>query len=117
MKAWFDLGNGRKVYRTVRTFAPARSDLPTPHFVCDTMDETQSMADGKLYTSKAALRASYRAENNPAGVDYIELGNEPMQPFKAPEKDRKGQRDAIERAICEVEAGNVPPVMTELPTF
>lgn len=112
MKAWFDLGNGRKVYRTVpdRTDA-ARSSLPAPHFVCDTMPETQSMLDGKYYTSKSELRATYKA----AGM--IELGNEEMAPFKAPEKDRKGQRDAIERAICEVEAGNAPPVLTKLPTF
>ena len=85
--------------------------MPSPHFICDTMPETQSMLDGKYYSSKSELRATYKA----AGM--IELGNEPMQPFKAPEKDRQGQRDAIERAICEVEAGNVPPMLTELPKF
>lgn len=89
----------------------ARSSLAVPYFICDSMDETQSMLDGKYYTSKSELRATYKA----AGM--IELGNEEMAPFKAPEKDRKGQRDAIERAICEVEAGNVRPALTELPTF
>lgn len=109
MKAWFDLGNGRQVYRSVRTAAPARSDLPSPHFICDTMDETKSMLDGKLYSSKSELRKTYKT----AGM--IELGNEPMADFKCPERDRKGDRDAIERAIELVESGNAPPVMTELP--
>lgn len=108
-KAWFDLGNGRKVFRTIPETAPARSSLPVPMLALDTMPETQSMLDGKMYTSKSELRATYKA----AGM--IELGNEPMKEFKRPERDRAGDRAAIERAIADVEAGNVPPVLTELP--
>lgn len=89
----------------------ARSGLAVPYFICDSMDETQSMLDGKYYTSKSELRATYKA----AGM--IELGNEPMKDFVRPERDRAGDRAAIERAIDQVAAGNVPPVMTELPTF
>jgi hypothetical protein len=73
------------------------------------MPETQSMLDGKYYTSKSELRKTYKA----AGM--IELGNEPMAEFKRPERDRKADREAIERAIEMVESGNAPPVMTELP--
>lgn len=116
MKQWFDLGNGRKIFRAVpeRTDA-SKSSLPSPYFVTDTIPETRSMADNKLYTSKKAMRASYKAENNPAGVDYIEIGNEPMAEFKRPERDRAGDRAAIERAIDLVESGNAPPVLTEVP--
>ena len=92
---------------------PARSDaLPVPYFICDTMDELQSMADGKTYTSKSAMRASYKAENNPHGVDFHEVGNENTATFNPPKRDRAGDRDAIERAINDVAYGNVPPVLT-----
>lgn len=111
MKQWFDLGNGRKVYRTIPEPAPARSSLPFPMLMLDTMPETQSMLDGKYYTSKSELRKTYRD----AGM--IELGNEPMKEFQRPERDRAGDRAAIERAIDEVAAGNAPPVMTELPSL
>jgi hypothetical protein len=48
---------------------PARSDLSAPHIIGDAC-EVVSQADGQTYTSKAALRASYRAK----GV--IEVGND-----------------------------------------
>ena len=116
MKAWFDLGNGRKVYRSVpEPSHHLRSSLPAPHFICDTMDELQSMADGKFYNSKSAMRASYKAENNPHGVDFIEVGNEDTATFTPPKRDRKGDREAIERAINDVQNGNVPPILTDLP--
>jgi hypothetical protein len=116
MKAWFDLGNGRKIFRAVpeRTDA-AKSSLPSPYFVTDTIPETRSMADNKLYTSKKAMRASYRADGNPQGVNYVELGNDEMKPFTRPERDRAGDRAAIERAISAVESGTAPPVLRELP--
>lgn len=91
----------------------ARSDaFPVPYFICDTMDELQSMADGKHYSSKSAMRASYKAENNPHGVDFIEVGNQNTATFTPPKRDRKGEREAIERAINDVEYGNAPPILT-----
>lgn len=59
----------------------------------------QSMIDGKFYTSKAKLRAEYRAH----GV--IEVGND-AQRFtkpKKPKSDRKAIRDAVKRAAWQVE--------------
>ncbi len=47
-----------------------RSHLPAPRIISDAVEVT-SMLDGKTYTSKAALRSTYRA----AGVE--EVGNEP----------------------------------------
>lgn len=73
------------------------------------------MADGKYYDDQASLRATYRAANNPHGVDFIEVGNEDITKFEKPKKDRKGQRDAIERAIDQVAAGNVKPLLENLP--
>ena len=48
----------------------ARSELSAPSFIRDGMEPVQSMLDGKMYDSKAALRATYRA----AGV--VEVGND-----------------------------------------
>ena len=109
--AWHDLG-GRKVYRKVRDDAPACSDFPCPRLVRPFSNPVQSMADGKFYDDPASLRATYRAENNPHGVDFIEVGNEDITRFEKPKKDRKANREAIERAISMVESGNAPPVLT-----
>lgn len=60
----------------------------------------QSMADGRMYTSRAMLRRSYRASGNPQGVEYTEVGNDPAR-FRQPEPYRGDERavaDAIEKA-------------------
>ncbi len=69
----------------------ARSSLPAPHFVTDTI-EIRSMHDGKMYTSKSKLRGEYRAH----GVE--EIGNEKPQPIVKPKADRKGIRKALKDA-------------------
>lgn len=90
----------------------ASSDFPTPRLVRAFSEPVQSMADGKYYDTPADLRRSYKASHNPQGVDYIEVGNEDTTKFTPPKRDRKADRDAIERAINDVENGNVPPVLT-----
>jgi hypothetical protein len=57
----------------------------------DTMEPVQSMLDGKMYDSKARLRATYRA----AGV--TEVGNDPAILRKGPKP--KPDRQAIKAAI------------------
>lgn len=94
---------------------PARSHLPTPMLIRPFSEAIQSMADGKFYDDQASLRATYKAANNPHGVDFIEVGNEDITKFEKPKKDRKGQRDAIERAIEQVAAGNVKPLLEKPP--
>jgi hypothetical protein len=72
----------------------ARSDLPFPMVISDYV-EVQSQVDGKTYTSKAALRQSYRAQG------YVEVGNEWLnkEPVKTkPKADRKAIRNAIGKA-------------------
>lgn len=75
--------------------------------IADTMDPIQSMLDGKMYTSKAALRQSYRE----GGVE--EIGNDPdwidpkprVEPTELKEKRRKAIEAAAGQAISEVGLG------------
>lgn len=110
-KAWFDLGNGRKVYRTVREARPDnRSGLALPALVRDFDEPVQSMADGKFYTSKRALAASHKASGNPHGQDFIELGNEEL-PFVEHVTDEKKLRDDIRSAKADLDAGWRPDIL------
>lgn len=97
-----------------------RADFPTPMvFSTDTTEPLRSMADGQIYTSKAGMRESYKASNNPQGVNYIEVGNETRNAPKLERKaDRKGIREAIERAQADVAAGRpaqIPSQTGQLP--
>ena len=92
--AWFDKGDGRQVYRRVPSMPAHRSDLPCPALISDQI-EIRSMVDGQTYTSKSALRRSYRRH----GV--TEVGNEEMK-AKAPVQDRKAIRTSIEKACARV---------------
>lgn len=113
-RVWHDVENWPPKCVSIRS--STRSDtIPVPYFICDTQDLLQSMADGKLYDSKSAMRASYKAENNPHGVDFIETGNMDTATFNPPKRDRAADREAIERALNDVQNGNVPPILTDLP--
>ena len=80
-----------------------QSELGAPYFISDNLESLgglngiQSMADGKFYTSKAELRAEYRARG------LTEMGNSKPAPFKKPKPDRKAIRDAVKRATWQVE--------------
>lgn len=104
---WFDLGNGRMVYRKAPEPKPGRSALPCPGVVKDFDEPVQSMADGKWYTSKAALARSHRASGNPHGQDFIELGNE-MPQFKEHVPDAQKRREHVRQALRDVVTGNLP---------
>lgn len=69
-----------------------RAEFPTPMVISDCI-EIKSMADGRVYTSKATLRKSYR-ENG-----YVEVGNEEMKMPPPPEPDRKGIQEAIKTSF------------------
>lgn len=80
---------------------PKRSDLPCPGLASDVMEPVQSQLDGRLYDSKSALRASYRA----AGV--TEVGNDASRlkrPKRRPIAD-KPIADVVEKALARVERG------------
>lgn len=77
---------------------PGRSDLPFPMIVTDQI-ELKSMVDGKIYTSKAALRKSYRAGG------YVEVGNEWLRnepKVQAPKVDRKAIKESVGKALAQV---------------
>lgn len=59
----------------------ARSDLPRPMVISDTLEGVQSMVSGERFDSKADLRRHYKAN----GV--VELGNETIQPRDNDEAD------------------------------
>jgi hypothetical protein len=87
-----------------RPEAPQRSDLPMPMLMLDTMEGgVESQVDGKIYTSKSALRRSYKA----AGV--IEVGNDPARnrKFKRPPIDRRAIKTSLEKAEARVNRGDV----------
>jgi len=67
---WYKLPDGREVYRKPPRLNTKRSGLGAPLLIRDDMDPVQSQLDGKMYDSKSALRATYKA----AGV--VEVGND-----------------------------------------
>lgn len=76
----------------------ARSDLPCPLIISDSMDETEHPCDGKVYTSKSTFRRVTKANG------CIEVGND-AQRFRIPKKptaDKAGIDRAIERALSRV---------------
>ncbi len=80
-----------------------RSHLSAPMIALDTMEPVRSMLDGKLYDSKAALRATYKQ----AGV--TEVGNDSSvtepKPFKKPKPDRKAIKASVNKAFSRVGLG------------
>lgn len=108
--AWFDAGNGRQVYRRIVEPSRSRSSLPCPMLITDSIEPTQSMADGQTYTSKAALRRTYRADGNPQGKEYVEVGNDQTpreQKSGVVKRDQQAIRNTAERAIAAVNRGEV----------
>jgi hypothetical protein len=84
---------------------PPRSELAAPFFISDNLEGQaglngfQSMADGRWYTSKAKMRAEYRARG------MVEMGNDKPSPMKKPKPDRKAIKEAVHKAINAVENG------------
>ena len=87
----------------------AASDLPAPMLINDSMEPTQSMVDGQFYTSKAALRATYKPSGNREGKSFVEVGNDSSvtspKPFKKPKPDRKEIKAAVGKAFSQAGLG------------
>lgn len=111
-EAWFIYSDGRKYLRKrEREVCAARSSFPTPMLMKDTIDPIRG-PDGNMHDSLSSFRRSCRPDGNPQGERYLELGNDSLPEFKAPEFDRKERRDAIRAGIADVKEGRVPPVVT-----
>jgi len=74
----------------------ARASLACPALISDAMAPVRSMLDGRLYDSKASLRATYRA----AGV--TEVGNDPAIHRRSARRqpDRRAIRESVGRAFA-----------------
>lgn len=83
------------------------SDISSPMVIMDTMPAVQSMVDGKMYDSKAALRATYKPTGNAEGKEYIEVGNDPARhkPFKRAKPDTAKNIEAIKKAHARFDRG------------
>ena len=104
--AWFtDPDTGRQVYRRVRAPEPdRRSHLAAPLIKGDTIEPARSMVDGKFYTSKAALRATYKPSGNASGERYIEVGDQDVTKHikRDAKPDREGIRNSVRKALSQV---------------
>lgn len=89
-------------WRFVRdTPAPARSDLPCPHVISDTMPPTEQV-DGRFYESKAAFRAVGRQ------LGLTEVGDQklpPKQRGSASRSEARARQAAVKQAIQRVRGG------------
>ena len=95
--AWIKLESGRERYcRVNREPPPKRGNHPAPRIASDNT-EVVSQVDGRTYTSKAALRQSYRDKG------YVEVGNEDATKHtKAPPRDTSGIKEAVGKAMSRV---------------
>jgi hypothetical protein len=79
----------------------ARSDLPLPNVISDTMEPTEQV-DGKFYTSKSQFRKVGRS------LGLTEVGNEKQKPrrktYDAPAFKEK-RRETIKRAFEQYKSG------------
>lgn len=72
----------------------------------DTLDQpVKSMADGNYYSSKAALRATYRPSGNPQGESYIEVGNEKAPIADRPKRDDSAITTTLHKALARYQNG------------
>lgn len=102
--AWIDVGEGRSVYRRIDREERKRSELSAPMVISDHLHEIVGQHDGKVYTSKSALRRSYRAH----GVE--EVGTAPQRPIDASERRQRVDKADIGEALQRVKQGYKPMV-------
>jgi hypothetical protein len=84
------------------TTPPARSDLPRPYVISDTMDPTEQV-DGRFYTSKAAFRRVGKQ------LGLIEVGTEKFKPrVRASDlpETKQTRRKALKTALDKFKAGH-----------
>lgn len=84
----------------------ARSSLPVPMVISDTMDATEHPCTGKFITSKTEFRKITRDHG------CVEVGNDParLRIKPKPKADRQKIRQSLEKAMAQVKSGQ--PVAT-----
>lgn len=97
--AWFIYDDGRSYHRRLA----AQEDGPrSAMIISDTIDPVLSHADGKMYSSKSALYATYKPDGNPQGVRYECIGEHVAQPYQRPKADAASRHRAIDRTLSEM---------------
>lgn len=95
------------VYRTYDDRNPA----PRPRInTSDEQPALMSYADGKMYTSKAAMRESYKPGGNPQGATFVEIGDDQSYKQQAQANRKPDEnliREATERAYADLSAGRL----------
>lgn len=90
---------------------PFNRDAPVVLPRINTSDEqepTLSMADGKMYTSKSAMRASYKPSGNPQGASFVEVGDDQSYKKQATQNrapDSKLITESVDRAFADLQNG------------
>jgi hypothetical protein len=101
--------------RPERVARGPRSGLAAPMLQRDEMPVLQGQHDGRMYDSKAALRASYKDHESRTGQRLIEIGNEKFT-GTAPAKPKITKAE-IAKAVDMVRQGYKPSEETaSLPT-
>ena len=83
------------------TSQPARSALPGPSIISDTMEPTEQV-DGRFYTSKSAFRATGRA------LGLTEIGTEKIKPKQRASQTvvaKTARRGSLKLALDKYKAG------------
>lgn len=109
---WITTGDGRSIFRRIdREPRGDRSSLAAPHIVRPFAEPVQSMANGKWYDNPADLAKSHRASGNPHGIDFVELGNDPLPaPPPSPPVDMREVKEDIRAAKADLDAGWRPEI-------
>lgn len=105
--------DGGMINKATGEFEPFNRNAPVKMpriYTGDEQEPTLSMADGKIYTSKAAMRASYKPSGNPQGESYIEVGDDQSYK-KLNELKRKPDEskiiEAVDRAVADLNSGKL----------
>ena len=105
---YINLGSGEFEPWVPRTYdAMNPPPLPLIHRG-DDQAPLRSMADGQIYTSKAAMRESYKATHNPRGIEFVEVGDDAayLNPVHKPlEADKTDIAVALDKAEAAVARG------------
>lgn len=75
---------------------PERSDLAAPQLIRDHHEPFRSMADGKVYDSKSAYRATLKARG------LVEVGNDAMTAPAIKPPDQSARRKLLHRQLADV---------------
>ncbi len=112
MRGTFVLRDGKLVpkHQAAPLHRPQRSAFPTPMLRRDSIEPVQSMADGKTYDSLSALRRTYRADGNPQGIEYQEIGNEKRSDPVMPRVTKEECAVLLDKAEAAIARGEVPDV-------